>query len=314
MSYELVIYGNDPGSWDKCYVSTHMITHGLVEEFSALAAQGVMALKAVINSQKDPLGQTIPPCDVLLVHNYFASMEREFSFDVAEIKKRVRCLALFLELGAVNADISFTYQRTLCKRTGYEVIIPQPYIAGLTRVVEKTPRSLLLDHDYPRGGWPGNWDEFVAKGEGHCKEIYEILEPLHSRFEVFQLERFPQVRQHKPRWLKLIPQTYFPDYLRMTERIETFIPTHPGSFNHTVVDMATRGSRILAVTGYLSHELATNVGATVVGSWLDLRRLLLGYDRLPAVHPKLGSCTSMDRVVRIMDAEFRQFLKLGGTL
>jgi len=306
--YSLTLLASDQGDWTRCKMSTHMLARGLAEEFEAL--EGVDLVK-VVDPRIDRMGVSVPECDVLLVHDYFPSISEEFGFNVDAMHKRVKCIALFLELGAVNADISFSYQRTVCKRTGYSVIIPAPYVRKYTRVVEKTPRTILLDHDYPLGGWPHGMDDFVLHGAGHCKKLYTVLEQFKTDFEFYQLERFPEARKWKPKWIKLVPQTNYPDYMIQTERMESFIATHPGSYNHTVVDMAARGTRIFSVYGHLSQALTDLLGVTVFGHTADYSRALRVYDQLPSYAPKLAACTPMDQVVRIMDREFSAFLRIG---
>lgn len=273
-------------------MSTHMFARGIVSRFSRIAN---VDIRAVISPTFDPHGNLIPPCDVLLVHHYFINKENDFSFDVEEIRKRARKVALFLELGSDLADMSFTYQPTCCKPVGAEVVIPLPceqeLLAQTTR--PKTNNAVLLDHDYKRP----NVDVL-------CAEIYRVIEPLRDKIEFYQLERFAEKDRFRPDWVRPIPVMPYLDYLRATARMAAFVVTHPGSYNHSIVDMAARGTRVFAPKGCVSSYLSTPMGVTEVDDLVELRDHLDLLPRMPPATTRLKETNDVSIATHIMHNQF----------
>lgn len=301
MGYSLCLYMNDVGSWDKSIVSVHMFARGLVSRFGRMPG---VDLRAVVNPRMDAEGEGVPQCDVLLIHDYFASDKRDFAFDVGEIRKRARKIALFLEFGSIDADMSFTYLPTWCKPVGPQRIIELPcehsLLAQTTR--PKNVRKVLLDHNYWRMGVDGKYTI-----DNICLEIYRDLAPLRGRFDFYQLDRFPEDSQVRPSWIVPLPMMPYPEYLAKTADMGTFVMTHPGSYNHTVIDMAARGIRVIAVAGCASAYLARPLNLLEVGGPEEIRTSLENLDKLPKFGPQLMATTDMDEVVRIMHEQFCQW-------
>ena len=48
-----------------------------------------------------------------------------------------------------------------------------------------------------------------------------------------------------PDWLKLIPASSYTEYLKATAPYENFLMGHPGTYEHSIIDMAARGIRTI---------------------------------------------------------------------
>lgn len=120
----------------------------------------------------------------------------------------------------------------------FDYLIPPPVIQRLYNVVPKRPGSILLDHDVEWLHWTGH------RSMDWNAQIWDALHGCGSDFpDIYQLARGEAAG--RPDFVKVIPVSRMEDYLKATEEFETFVSTHMGSFNHTAVDMAIRGTRVL---------------------------------------------------------------------
>jgi hypothetical protein len=95
-----------------------------------------------------------------------------------------------------------------------------------------------LDHAWIEKGTSTDW----------LPKLYEWLEPLKDR-TIAQLRHPLCESVALPLWVYSVPQVNYPAYLDQTASYETFIMTHPGSYEHSIIDMAARGIRILVPFG-----------------------------------------------------------------
>jgi hypothetical protein len=145
---------------------------------------------------------------------------------------------------AHQADYCFLWRPVPAGIEGEQIKLP--YLRDLCEEslqnVTKVPGSVLLDHVYditPRS----------AENRAWYSDLTSWLKPLHDDgvIRVGQLRR----AQHEngwfelPDWIQSIPQSNFIEYMKLTAPFETFILTHPGSYEHSILDMVARGIRVL---------------------------------------------------------------------
>jgi len=184
-----------------------------------------------------------------------------------------------------------------------KTFIPIPIIKNSYPVRCKRAGSILLDHDFeffPQHNHPDHdWN----------LQFWEIIDQRRSEFtDLFQLARGPA--SQRPDGIQVIPLMSQADYLEATSQFETFICTHAGSYNHTALDMAIRGTRVLvpatSIGPFVPQPIVESLGMSVHTSPEDL--LTHALDRSWSTEPQLDKATDLDVVVERIDDHFRQVL------
>jgi hypothetical protein len=166
----------------------------------------------------------------------------------------------------------------------------------------KIPSKVLLDHDWPINGTIGL----------HLAPVYQALKPLKDQLQLYQAIRFDAravQRSHLssntteldnlPSWITPIPQSALPAYMEATKDVQTFVVTHPGSYNHAIVDMAVRGTHVVALHGVVAPQMVVDFEVTELADWSQLVGELQRLQTVPNV-AKRKNCKDMADMIAMM--------------
>ncbi len=258
----LFISETNPPSPDAIHSSNQMITWGLWTELSKLPHVTLSYYKAepdgdVVAWKAGLGGERV---DFTLVHSYApSSIFGEMSALRMKTNREVMWIS---ELACSGFDYNFTFLP--CHGRGEQMPLPalRNVLAASMEGVEKFPNSVLLDHHW-------SWQNGYAISPNPnlwCARLYEWLEPLKNDIVIGQMESLNHERQSGvpiPDWVRRVPNAFYPEYLRTTAPYENFVMTHPGTYEHSTVDMAARGIRVLVPYPTITHRHAD--GWEVVG-------------------------------------------------
>jgi hypothetical protein len=246
-----------PESPDEIHSSNQMIAWGLLSGFSKLPHVILTHCRTqprdydVTGTDWKAALDAQPPVDFTLVHSYTpAPIFEHMSLIRAKTSRQVMWMS---ELPYNIFDYSFTFLP--CSGNGEQ--IPLPALCDVLNAsmagVKKLPGSVLLDHAW---GWT---DGSKCDGEDPnlwCNRLYQWLAPHKDLRVVAQLERPAHEEMAGitiPNWVRRVPGAFYPDYLRATAPYENFVMTHPGSYEHSIIDMAARGIRVLVPSPTVNH-------------------------------------------------------------
>lgn len=287
--YKLLLIGSFT-SW-KTNTSCEFFSEEFAKRFSKLP---VSVIKHHFN---DP---EFPEADIALVHAYDSTLAVQ---QVDKIKCKVKKVVLFMEEPKYEFGFDHCYfynQKFMCSDKGTYIHIP--LAKEQYETVPKESGSILLDHDsqlfpcYRVSNWDWNerlWDFFTK----------------HKQYRpIYQLERG---NVQRPEFIKKIPIQSHRDYLNATAHIETFICTHAGSYNHTAVDMAVRGMKVIVpivpISGsnqetFVPGCLVRDLSMSLISNEVCLEQLLNAKSKQISL---LDKATDLDEVVSIMDRDFK---------
>lgn len=243
-----------------------------------------------------------PQADIALIHAYTSTPS---IVNLEKLKTKVKKVVWFMEepIQELEFDHYYFYEKKF-EETSHKTYVKIPVVKSKYDILPKEPGTILLDHDsflFANAGSPGHdwtqriWDFFVKN-----KDKYR---------SIYQLERGP-VDSDRPKFIKTIPMQSHQDYLKTTSRFETFICTHAGSYNHTAVDMAVRGTRVIVPESeyfsFVPRCLVNDLGLKIVFDENDLTKVL---DEVPICVPQLEKATDLDDVVALMDSDFKQWTR-----
>ena len=190
----------------------------------------------------------IPEVDYIIVNELDVFYTEE---TIGLLRTKCKKVFSFLEIGEL-CDFSFIFyplyhkqKRENCK------ILPAPYSGRFYKNVKKEEKSILLDHS----AWLNNHDA-LANNYERSHEIYKWLDDLKG--EGFKFYSMVYGSKQGEAALELLPDYVVPimpcpflEYIERTNMMETFIVTHRGSYNLSVIDMLVRGIRVISYPGYI---------------------------------------------------------------
>lgn len=233
--YSLTLYSlNKPDTIGGVRASQHMIGYGLWSEFAKLPHVTLRYCNTVA-PEADPA-----VVDFTLIHDCLDSpVYQKLTAVRARTRSRLMVAMEWPYQGPDEEliDNTFTFLPIGWSKTE-PVLFPclRSVLAEHT-ATEKVKGSILLDH--VRAPW-------VNTDQDWSPRLYEWLKPLAESRRIAQLARYGhEAAQHFPSWVQPIPESFYPDYLNHTSPYETFILTHPGSYEHSILDMTGRGIRVL---------------------------------------------------------------------
>ena len=292
-----------------------MLAWGLWSEFSKLPHVTL----AYQNSDEPLMAQ--PPVDFCLMHCYFSApifMQMD-ALRALTNRKIINFMEIAHDEPPAIVDYNFTYLPRQ-PRWGPTEQVSFPYVGSLLNAapnVEKWAKSVLLDHS-------SQVELLRGPEELWCSKLHSWLGDYAKTHKVAQLRRNnvdvnpegvlqgqsigPQSIQQLPEWVGSVPEACYPEYLERTAPYENFILTHPGSYEHSIIDMVARDIRVLVpMQNGRTFAPAAIVEQMNLETFQSREQLLTILDRpFNDKGRRKSFCTDMPEIVRRVDAYCQQ--------
>lgn len=302
--YKLLIYGKVPQNLEKIRLSFQMLTYGIYRALKKLNNVELL-LKDV---DTDPI-ESLPNADFILVINYNSFFVNKTYYNL--LKSKYKKVMSFME-NTSNSDWSFTFKpsQNPNHNNNYE-IIPAPYLPEFNTHEKKLPKSILIDHFWL------NWIKNKPEMEWSYR-IYDWLKDLKDEFDIYCLVRhcidkngkdWAKIQLEKmPSYIKPLDTTYLKDYYEKTKKFENFIVTHSGSYNYSVVDMISRGTRVFTRPGFIPEYNLKLFHIPYFRNQTELiKKLQDPYDE-KYWNEQVNKCTPMDQCAKIIDQRIQSWM------
>jgi|SRR5208282_184040 len=253
---------NKPDNPQGIFTSNQMLGWGLYNEFSKLPHVTL----AYVNSDMPESLSRQSPVDFTLLHCYFAAPIFDYMAQLRALTSRRIINFMELGLGDGYVDQNFTYLPWQSHWAPTEQV-EFPFVGELlcSQTSVKLPHSILLDHSWPLSLLKGPqelWYDKLYKWLGPLKDSRKIGQLRRTRIDIdfdtnlslknesvnLQGRTLTNIHEGQipiPDWVRSIPESCYPEYLERTAPYENFILTHPGSYEHSIIDMAFRGIKVL---------------------------------------------------------------------
>jgi hypothetical protein len=300
----LLVSFNTPDTPDGIFFSPQMLAWGLRTEFAKLPH-----VTLTYQNSETPLRESV--VDFALLHTYFESPIYSNANMQVLRKMTTRRIVNFMETGweqsRSKVDYNFTFLPPQNDWSPSEQI-PFPCVRELLdgNQQEKLRDSILLDH---------SWRIALLTSENWlwCKRLYSWLEPLSASRVIGQLRHSSQEEptQTIPKWVRQILPSPYPSYLKQTAPYENFIMTHPGTYEHSIIDMVARGIRVLVPkcsrTGrtFARQTIVDGLGLATFSTQADLLALLANRND---EEKKIDLCMDIPEIVCRIDKYFQKEL------
>lgn len=299
-SYSLGLIGWTPYSLEQATTSQQMLCAGLSVGFRQLKHVNLFNFPLTWETQKNAteLFKIVPNLDFILIH---CGTRYSPVVDIKKIRSKVKFqICSFIEHPQRGMDFTFGY----LKSKNPDCYIPFPYCKEFMINKQKTPKTILLN-------------DSIYIEHDIAKKIGEWLSPLLSEgYTVYQLiKKSGKLRTTVfQEYVKHIDMCEYGKYMEKTEFMETFIQTHPGTYEHSILDMAGRGVKTLIPSNQLeSNNAAPFIPQEMIDglqlSTFTSQKELLNLIRTPlTTSSKINKMTEMCDVVKIIDGHFQKVL------
>jgi hypothetical protein len=286
MNYKLLILGHDPGSWDYVTISTHLLTLSIKQALEKLPH--ITVFSRPLNTDN------LPEADFIIVIEYVGELKPN---DFVKIRNQTKALKIvsLREIPVAEVDHSFVYTASYPATT----FIPPPYAKDLLSVTPKQPKTILIDH---------YWEPLLHSEWDWTFDIEEWLEDLKDEYTIYRIIRFKDEEKTIKSFEIPIPASNYKTYLAKTAHIESFIITHGECFPYGIIDMVTRGTRVLCPPKFIPSTLVDMFELPIFKNKQEFINIVTK-PLEPVWSTKYQHCISYDEVAVIMDSAFQEWLK-----
>lgn len=226
-NYSLTILGLIIDKIENSFLSTQRIATSLANHFKNYKNIELKLVNIDLNVINDDdltkqfLKNKILETDFLLIHTNLPKIIENINFVKNKVKYKI---CNFME-DKQKLDMSFGY----IKKNKPSFYISYPCDKNILVKKLKKNNSVLIDNKY------GEYDI--------SEDLIKWSKKLILKgFEFYQLTK-DYKKKHD--YVKPIYMSNYSKYLELTSEIENFVLTHPGSYEHCIVDMYARGTNIL---------------------------------------------------------------------
>jgi hypothetical protein len=228
INYSLCLFGEFENSVEESTNSLRRYSTGLLEYFLKLNHVDLKVVQFDWKTERnqEKTFEKIPKCDFLLTALYALNVLNNPHLAKEKVNYKT---STFLE----NKS-SWDYSFGNLKESSPECYIPYPCSKRLFKYKEKIPKTILLDDHNPEIGF----------GKDISVQIMNWLEEfVDNGYKIYQLTKQGDLPHSK--YIEPIFKCNYQEYMEKTSEIESFIMTHPGAYENSVIDMVARGTRVL---------------------------------------------------------------------
>jgi len=316
--YKLLILGYPVKNKRHINLCFSMLTYGLEQSFKQMEHITLIESDYFIKTNKNYSGLSMPKLDLskipnvdfIIIINYHPFFTQE---NISLLKKKCKKVISFLEIGELS-DFSFMFKNAPFKQDKNKTeIIPAPYISDFYFNIPKESKSILLDHIYLNA-----WKNEKIKHYAWSKRIWNWLEEIKNEYKIYSLiSRSIDLKCGNPKnehlkvlpnWIIPIQATDYMDYLEKTQTMETFIITHVGSYNFSVIDMLVRGIKVLSPNGAIPKYNIDRFNIPIFNNKIELLKEINTPINKKKWDSQIQKCTDMKKVASIIDNKIQGWL------
>ena len=304
INYSLCLYGKFANSVEESLTSLERFSTSLLENFLKLNHIDLRVVQFDDTTELNPekTFDKIPKSDFLLTSLYTLNVVNNGHLAKEKVNYKT---STFLE-NKTLWDYSFANLR----ESKPEHYIAYPCSKRFFKYKEKIPKTILLDDHNPQIGF----------GKDMSIQIIDWLEQIIDEgYKIYQLTK----KNDNP-YSKIIEPIFkcnYKEYMEKTSRIESFIMTHPGSYENSVVDMVARGTRALVpidqgtfkrcdtTEGFVPIEIINDFELGTFKNKKELINLIKKPIDNSNIEKKISIMTDMEEAVLIIDKVFQNIIK-----
>jgi len=222
------------------------------------------------------------------------------SYDHRRLRRMTQCRAIITVCESAireRADWRFVF-------AGHEkstTCVEAPVWKEVYKQVEKTPKSILLDH----------WDQDTPSD--WTIKIEEWMRDLSSDFDITRYvqnhgDRRIGSRQEMPSEIRYLRRAPYSQWLAATDHFETFVMTHRESYGYAALDMFARGIRVVCPKQFVPPHLRARFHVDTFDTNEELVNILRQPPDPRKVAENKDRLSDWPDVVNLIDRRFQSLL------
>lgn len=232
-------------------------------------------------------GKKIPQCDYVMVSMYIRDKFNPYTIKLDSGAKKIFSV---LEVPHSKEDYSFVFNPTIDRPNVEFVGIPYP--KNVLSPLLKLPKTVLVDHC---------WDEYVGTDKDWTHRIDNWVKDLvEDGYTIYRMTKFEDDVELVKKYETPIATAVYPEYLNSTALIANFVVTHNESYGYGLIDMAVRGTRVMAPRGFIPKFMKQSLDVKEFRSKDTLLKII----RKPFREEDVSSCVenlnSYDNIAEII--------------
>ncbi len=287
--------GGSSLSIDNSINSSEQLLSGLNEEFKKLKYVNVESIKltATIGKNYIDFFKNLPNYDFVLI-NFYSSFSIIKNINLIKNKIKYKVCS-FIEHPQQDMDYTFGF----LKKLKPDCYIKYPYSKKFMFNKIKNKKTILLDNML-------NNDYDISKNLS--KYLFELLD---DGYEFYQLTKDKTCAD----FIKPLFMCKYKEYMQKTELFETFIQTHPGSYEHSIIDMLARGVRVIVPRNmngfnryFIPEETIEYFNIPSFSNKKELLDIIRENPNTNYLNKCIDNMTEMKDVVKIIDEYFQSVI------
>lgn len=273
----------------------HQMTISLVEGFNRLDHVETHFAQ-IHHPRRDGYDyRLLPKVDMVLFCGLTTTWEQ---IDFAKLRQATgfKKVISYLEGAMKGADWAFSF-REGGNPGQHSTFIPTPIEKKLYKNVPKEPKTILLDHCMCE----------TSPCWLHCIEAW--LSTFQKHYKIYRLRqsRLEKATKMKP-YIIPIDETTFLQYLKATDKIETYIVTHPESYGFSNLDMLARGIRVLTPPDFLNKKAFEIFHLPTFRNIFECHQQIKTPIDTTYWNNQIDKMTDYSKIIELIDKKMRQFL------
>lgn len=261
----LLIDGYHVETWNQANISMRMLTHGLLEAFRRLPVE--IETVCCWDRHNVPL----PQVDAVVVIDFY-TLQIQDDLKTGWLKQQTgaKKIVAVCEGPFEHADCSVFFDDSIAPAAQQDsMLVPLPYMPQFLQPTVKLPRTVLFDY---KTNFEHDWTDRILEWSQELPD--------------YQFARICDVGQEEYcSSVERIERLPYPLYLDATAHFERFVPTHGESYGFSVVDMAARGTEVIAPVNYLRPGVVRDLKIKEFSSKEEMLHLLQQPYELPPMPP-----------------------------
>lgn len=288
MKYKVLVLGWKINDWKESNYSVTALGYNIFLSFKKIKNIDVYYCD---KSEKD-----LPVVDfvVLIVYRADANdMDFEYIREKTSCKKIVSIRETpFHEVVDHSFVMNELFVKNNEKNTTY---IPFPYNDKLLKCKKKQKKTILIDH---------YWESFLNTEKDWTFRIQEWLEDIkNDGYKIYRMIRFKGEEKTLKDFEEPIFYSNYLEYLENTSKIENYVITHTECYPHGVVDMVSRGTRVLTPPDFIPECMVKRLDISVFRNKEEFLNIVTRPLEKKWNNVR-NNCTGFDKVVKILEKHF----------
>ena len=247
----------------------------------------------------------LPKVDFVIVVVYIGTDSDRMDF--REIKSKTGCKKIVNLRESYLKEADYNYVFNPVNKLKDSKLIKFPAPLQLLKNTQKESKTILIDHYLEPNNTKIDWTNRIVEWVRTVKDEFRVYRMIRFSPKSGYSAKVDEVETIKDFEVPIIYAPY-PEYLNITNSIETFIVTHHECYPHSVIDMVARGIRVMSPPNMIPKVMTDELGIVVFHNKQDFINKLKQQINKKNLNTLRFKLLDYDKVGLIMYEDFKGWL------